>query len=504
MIGTLGSAARSWLRRPRTRAWLLAGFLALHLALAAPLAILAADWDRPEPDSWLRQLNFDGEGTAANLYSGILWGGVAALAAAQLFRPAISVRGPRWLWMLGWLSAALLAALVALEELADLKDTLGRWEALNALQASWNLARLPVNLRWAVVVVPCIAPLAAAAGWVAYTSLRRHPALALLAVLAVALGVGTAVHDQFGVLYGTTSVWVLFIEEGSEIMAGATLAVVLVELLAARLGPARGVLDVGKERGGRWSALAATAALLAAATFALLAEYDLEDERWVKSPSAGYTGPVSLIEQRFRATHDNLSRMSVWAYVHSPAGAAASADIFARLTPALGWSPGPLRESRAEVHGTRFSNTTVGFDFEPIPDSGGKLYTLAIGVLSGPEPYVFLGLTRGDEVPEGEVLISGSPTGYGNDLALRTYWAGQGFQFVAGLLSHWVLIADAVATVFVWTFLIAAAWGGLSGDQPRFWRGYVGRALRRAALLATSLAAVALALLPVLAGTTGA
>ena len=124
--------------------------------------------------------------------------------------------------------------------------------------------------------------------------------------------------------------------------------------------------------------------------------------------------------------------------------------------------------------------------------------------LRGQYTYVFLGLTRGDEVPEGEVLISGSPTGYGNDLALRTYWAGQGFQFVAGLLSHWVLIADAVATVFVWTFLIAAAWGGLSGDQPRFWRGYVGRALRRAALLATSLAAVALALLPVLAGTTGA
>ena len=94
--------------RPRTRAWLLAGFLAVHLALTAPLAILAVGWDWPEAGSWFRQFNLDGEGTAANLYSGILWGAFAALAVTQLFRPMPSASGPRWLWVLGWLSAALL------------------------------------------------------------------------------------------------------------------------------------------------------------------------------------------------------------------------------------------------------------------------------------------------------------------------------------------------------------------------------------------------------------
>ena len=50
-------------------------------------------------------------------YSGVLFGVVAALAAAQALRPPPTRSGPRWLWTLGWLSAALFIALVAVWEL---------------------------------------------------------------------------------------------------------------------------------------------------------------------------------------------------------------------------------------------------------------------------------------------------------------------------------------------------------------------------------------------------
>ena len=137
--------------------------------------------------------------------------------------------------------------------------------------------------------------------------------------------------------------------------------------------------------------------------------------------------PISLVEQRFRATHDNLQRVDVWVDIDGAPGAAA--DIFARLAPA--GSDRPLRESRAEVRGARFSNDTVAFHFAPIPDSGGMLYTLTIGVLSGPTPYVFLGLTGGDVIPEGTAVVSGAPTPYADDVPMRTTWSG---RFIEGLL----------------------------------------------------------------------
>ena len=65
----------------------------------------------------------------------------------------------------------------------------------------------------------------------------------------------------------------------------------------------------------------------------------------------------------------------------------------------------------------------------PIPDSGGTRYTLAVGVLSGPTPYVFLGLTGGDVIPEGAAVVSGAPTRHADDLAMRTSWSG---RFIEG------------------------------------------------------------------------
>ena len=54
-----------------------------------------------------------------------------------------------------------------------------------------------------------------------------------------------------------------------------------------------------------------------------------------------------------------------------------------------------------------------------------------MGVLSGPTPYVFLGLTGGDVIPEGAAVVSGAPTRYADDLAMRTTWSG---RFIEGLI----------------------------------------------------------------------
>ncbi len=167
----------------RNRARVFAGFLAAHVVFAVPWA-LVADW------GWLIQLSPDTEGGAANVYSGILWGAVSALGAAQLLRPRMVVRGPRWLWVVGWLSVATLAAFVAVEEFAELKGTA-------AVHAALHWLNLGLHLSWLVLFVSCAAPLAAAAGWVFYTSLRRRPRLALLTALAGIFAASAVLRDTF-------------------------------------------------------------------------------------------------------------------------------------------------------------------------------------------------------------------------------------------------------------------------------------------------------------------
>ena len=213
----------------------------------------------------------------------------------------------------------------------------------------------------------------------------------------------------------------------------------------------------------------------------------IENTRGVVRPWA-YTGPVSLIEQRFRADHDNLRRIDVWAEIDG----GASAEIFARLTPE--GSDRPVRESRAEVRGARFSNATTAFHFAPIPDSGGATYTLAVGVLSGPLPYVFLGLTSGDVFPQGAAVVSGTPTRNADDLAMRTFWRG---RFVEVLRmqgpKHLALAGQATLLIFLVVFPIVATWRGLSGPKPRFWRRFVWPTVRTSALITVVILFIALA-----------
>ena len=229
-------------------------------------------------------------------------------------------------------------------------------------------------------------------------------------------------------------------------------------------------------------------ALLAASGFLLVTNSHVsENTRGVVRPWA-HTGPVSLVEQRFRADHDNLTRIDVWAEIDG----GASAEIFARLMPE--GSDRPVRESRAEVRGARFSNTTVAFHFEPIPDSGGTLYTLAVGVLSGPMPYVFLGLTGDDVIREGAAVVNGAPTRYADALAMRTFWRG---RFVEVLRmqgpKRLALAGQATVLIFLVVFPIVATWRGLSGRRPRFWRRFVWPAVLTSALITVVILLIALA-----------
>ncbi len=241
--------------------------------------------------------------------------------------------------------------------------------------------------------------------------------------------------------------------------------------------------------------------LLAASAFPLLTQRVHEDDLWLPDRPWSYTGPISLVEQQFRATHDNLRRIDVWAYVDSAPGEAA--EIFARLTPA--GSDRPVRESRAEVRGARFSNATAAFHFEPIPDSGGTRYTLAVGVLSGPTPYVFLGLTGGDVIPEGAAVVSGAPTRYADDLAMRTSSIG---RFIERLYprdpQQWWRVGEAAEVVLhisLWVFLVVATWRGLSGRRPQFWRRFVWPSVLTSALITAGILVITLAFFAVLSPT---
>ena len=507
-LGSAASAPVTALRRaqkgltvsPRARARLLAGFLAVNLIIVILPAANVQRLELDVPRALIRQLEADSETSLANTYSAVVWGVVAVLAVAQLLRSPASSRR-RWLWRLGWLSVALLAALIALEERASLKDAIGRLTLPVDLAPIPIREALPRHTHWLAVVAPLLAAPLAAAGLVLLTSQRLHPARALLTLLAIVFVACPLVLDSYALDFAPIP-WSIFLEEGSELSAAAILVVILIETLAARPGTVPDAPERRcRERGRRGAALAATAALLAASALPLLlTQHVFEDKRWGWGAAPwSYTGPISLVEQRFRATHDNLQRVDVWVYIDGAPGAAA--DIFARLAPA--GSDRPLRESRAEVRGARFSNDTVAFHFAPIPDSGGMLYTLTIGVLSGPTPYVFLGLTGGDVIPEGTAVVSGAPTPYADDVPMRTTWSG---RFIEGLLEGLLqqdprnlkLFGAVILFLFLWVFPVVATWAGLSGRRPRFWRRFVWPAVLTSALITAGILVITLALFAVL------
>ena len=64
---------------------------------------------------------------------------------------------------------------------------------------------------------------------------------------------------------------------------------------------------------GRPHSQSAAALLIVSAVPLLVTHHVFQDNRWGRGIPWSYTGPISLVEQRFRATHDNLRRIDVWA-----------------------------------------------------------------------------------------------------------------------------------------------------------------------------------------------
>lgn len=500
---------------PRARARLLAAFLVANLVTVLLAFVDWLGWQWLAHGDWLVHLNAEVERGSMDRYQGVLFGVVAALAAAQVLRPPPARGGPRWLWTLGWLSAACLIALVAFEELHRQLD-IG-----SIVAPALGLEEWP---RWVLLAAPAAALPAAAAIWVLVIAQRDHPARALLTLLAAVLTLAALAYDAVGDLLvnvlgfstaGPEPISVV-VEEGAELMAAGSLAVIFIEMLASRSGPVRHVRPLLAGR-RRWVALTLAVALLTITGFALSTRSIFEDNRWIQTWVHGvgerpqlqrlafendrqvrmrpwsYTGPISLVEQRFRAEHDNLSRIDVWTYVDGGPG---TAEIFARLTP--DGSDTPIRESRTEVRGARFSDTTAAFHFAPIPDSGGATYTLAVGVLSGSQSYEFLGLTDGALNPAGDALISGAPSHHGEDLAMRTWCTGLLAQGILAQDSRRLALAgEIVLNLFLWVFMVVATWSGLSGHRPRFWRQFVWPAVGVSALVTACIVGITLALLAV-------
>ena len=477
---TAPARALTWLKRgaqvrPRIdvglRRWLLAAFMVGSLAAVLLALVDALGW-RWLAGEWLAELDATYERGSMDRFSGVLFGIVAALAAAQALRRPAPRSGPRWLWVFGWLSAAFFIALVAREELQRRVDV-GSFTA-----PLLGLRELEEGFGWVLVAGPLAIVPAAAAAWVLFSAQRGHPARALLALLAVALAlIGLLLDATSGhlLLYRGLVGWFGFppsppgfyevFEEASEQMAAAALAVVLVEMLAARPSAVR--LPASNRR-PLAVALAVSVGLLAVSAFPLASHRIHKGDGWDLVAPWSYAGPIAIVEQPFQANQDYLRRIDVWAFIDGgPAGT--PGEIFARLTPE--GSDQPIRESRAQVHGARHSNTTVSFDFEPIPDSSGKRYTLTVGLLGDPRPFVFLGLTRGDVIPAGAALVNGEATPFADDLAMRTAWSG---RFIDGMyprdLRLWGLIGEVIFNILLWVLAVVLAATRLSGPWPGFGR----------------------------------
>ena len=217
-----------WLRRGR----LYAAWIAVHGVLAVLPATTRGRLDWPPLNAWempvqvrpgggvpitywVIPLEANYEGTPINTYSIVLWSIVAALALAQVARPAA---GRRWLWLAGWICAGGLAALIAMEEHYE-------WKTAFGYEVEW-LEFIVYTVRWEVVAAPFVAVPGALAGYVIYRSVTRIPALAMLAVAACIFAISSLAHEI--VQY---NLWMELIEEGSEMILGSILAVILYELL---------------------------------------------------------------------------------------------------------------------------------------------------------------------------------------------------------------------------------------------------------------------------------
>ncbi|MCY3913981.1 MAG: hypothetical protein OXG43_12175 [Chloroflexi bacterium] len=164
---------------------------------------------------WVSPLEANVEVTPINTYTIVLWSIVAALALAQAVRPA---NGRGGMWLVGWICTGGIAAMIAVEEYLERKGYL-------AQGVEW-LEFIPSNVRWEFVVAPFVAVPGVMAGYVIYKSVTRNPALAMLSVAAIVFAVTGLARELI-----SGNLWMDLMEEGSEMMAGSIITVILFELL---------------------------------------------------------------------------------------------------------------------------------------------------------------------------------------------------------------------------------------------------------------------------------
>ncbi len=468
-------------------------FLAINALVVLVPVVTAVGWGHLLPPDLRWHLNFAREGSTADRYAGVLFGTVAVLAATHAWRVPTPRSGPRWLWIIGWVSAAGFSALTAFEELHPQVD------AGSFVAPLLGLKDLEFRFRWILIAAPLAMPFALAALWVLLSAHHLHPARAFLTLVAVMLaGIGLALDatsgdlllyrelvERFGFPAGTPGLYGA-LEEGFEQMAAATLVVVLIDMRAARprlsFQPSRRQVTV---------LCVVFTAVLAAAAIPLSRHQLLKGDGWGVVAPWSYGGPLATVTQEFRATSDYLARVEIWAYVQGPPHGS-SAQVFARIA-RVNDPHHPIRESRGAVQGQRFSNATTVFEFEPIPNSGGKHYVLSVGVLSGPAPTVHVGLTDGATYPESPAILNGSPTRFEDDLAMRTQWVG---RYIDGHFPrdprYWFLISEVLFYIYLWTIPVVAVWFGITGPHRHSWPRYVGSLMLVAVLVAMTVMLIVL------------
>lgn len=423
----------------------------------------------------------------------------AVLGIVQAFRPRPE-RVPRWLWPIGWVSVAGSALVVVVVDLSEYVD-FGNLITGKAIE-----------LGWLSVITILVAPVLACGALVFWTSQLGHPSRVMLAGLVFILGGGAVLRDILTRHYSGTS-WdrdylTNYLEESWELLSVLIVIVLLVNTLLGKSNSSTNELRrCSQSVGGRclWVSLAVSSMLLivlaiyASNLYINRIDMVFEGEAVGMGAPRSFTGPVSLVEQEFSMRQDNLSQIRVWGYIDGGA-VGESAEVFARLTATD--SGELIRESRAMVDARRSERNPFVFEFEPIADSGGRVYTLAVGVLGGARPWVFLGLTGADANSKGAAKISGERSRFGNVLAMTTYWTGRAFlTHMGGSDSdpRRILFAvDMAMTTFLWAFATLATARGISGHQSNRWSHDLTVTIWRSVMVTTGIATVGMLLSPLL------
>ena len=237
-------------------------------------------------------------------------------------------------------------------------------------------------------------------------------------------------------------------------------------------------------------------ALCAIGSVAITSEVEREADGWAQVRPGFYAGPTSNIVQPFRVEHHFLSRIDIWAYIDG-GDAEAVGDVLVRIIPA--GAETPIRESRIEVRHKEHVGETVEIAFAPIPHTRGQQYALELQVLSGPTPYVFVGITGSDLISAGQVSINGNASWAHLDLAMRPYWVGRGGNLLKQLIRTEPWRAFVIVEIVLWVFVVAFATSALwSMRATQCWRSVVWNSARRGAQLTAGIAVCALALLLIL------